>query len=161
MNQDSNIGLRAAEIEIPITSSPDGAKVGYIRLRIYKNQISLGDRFGNFLQRIPFNWSYPLGVFEDLFVDPDKRRRGCGRLGLRIADQALRERGVRTGFLKVGWSSDENWEEAKTWKTKFYAGTGWIPLRWKFPEPVLMAKDYACSTHVPRMSQIQRSAFAS
>jgi hypothetical protein len=131
------------EIEIPITRSADGANVGHIRLRIYSHQIALGARFGIYLERIPFNWSYPLGVFEDLFVHPDKRQKGYGWLGLRLADEVFRDRAVRTGFLKVGWSATENWEEAKAWRTKLFAKAGWTPLQWIFPEPVYMAKDYA------------------
>ena len=134
--------LCTPQIELPITSPADRLKVGYIRIRVYDNQTALNGRFGNLLDRIPFKWSYPLGVLEDLFVGADKRRRGYGRLGLRLADEAFRNRHVRTGVLKIGWSNDEKWDEAKAWKTEVYAKSGWIRLQWKFPEPVFMAKNY-------------------
>ena len=84
--------LCTPQIELPITSPADRLKVGYIRIRVYDNQTALNGRFGNLLDRIPFKWSYPLGVLEDLFVGADKRRRGYGRLGLRLADEAFRNR---------------------------------------------------------------------
>jgi hypothetical protein len=132
--------LRA--VDLPIVECVNNSNVGYIRVSIYIHEKELNGRFSYFLDRIPFAWSYPLGVVEDLFVDAGWRRRGYGRLGLRLTDEFFQSRGVRTGILKVGWSYDENWEEAKAWKIEFYSTGGWIPLKWQFPEPVLMAKEY-------------------
>jgi len=129
-------------MKIAITDSQNGVNVGYIQLTIYKDQAELAGRFGDFLGRIPFKWRYPVGVFEDLFVHKDKRRRGYGRLGCHMADAALKKVGAHTGILKVGWSDDKNWEKAKSWKTRFFEDAGWMSLQWTFPEPVLMAKNY-------------------
>jgi hypothetical protein len=125
-----------------IISPIDGTKVGYIRLAVHGNLESLKGRFGAFLTKIPFEWDYPLGVFEDLHVNENERRKGYGRLGLRMADDEFRKSGVATGILKVGWGSTENWEEAKAWKSKLYSTAGWIALPWTWPEPVLMVKNY-------------------
>jgi GNAT superfamily N-acetyltransferase len=152
IGKNSRTPSEAMALEIPIIEPVDATSVGYIRLSVYMHETMLNGRFAEFLQRIPFAWNYPLGVLEDLFIERDKRRRGYGRLGLRRADQAFRERGVRICILKVGWSYDEDWREAKAWKTKFYVKEGWVPLRWTFPQPVLMTKNILSTTDIRDLS---------
>lgn len=134
------------EVKSAIINSLGAPEVGHIWLTIYRDQASLQGRFAPFLSRIPFGWDYPFGVFEDLHVHENQRRKGYGQLGLRIADDQFQRSGVKIGILKVGWGISENWEEAKAWKTAFYAKAGWLSLHWTSPEPVLMAKNYQFKT---------------
>lgn len=123
--------------------SARGLPCGYFTWTLYRTPNDLGERFSPYLQRISnYPKCWPLAVFEDLFVQKKFRKRGRGRVGVRLFIQNAQEQGAVCGLLKVGWNSPpEDPETARRWKTIFYASEGFIELPWFDYEPVLMCRD--------------------
>jgi GNAT superfamily N-acetyltransferase len=78
--------------------------------------------------QFPYADYWPIFVFDNIWIEPEFRRKGLGSLAFNHIADHYQELGAQLGLLRIGTQGD-SFEEGSAWRTRIYTEAGWFLLR--------------------------------